>query len=65
RGYQLTFGIAYLRDFLMKYYILGESLETSVPWTQVLSLCGNVKRRVAEEYARRELPGRPFISCRV
>ncbi|MFQ5890981.1 MAG: FAD-binding oxidoreductase [Gemmatimonadota bacterium] len=65
RGYQLTFGIAYLRDFMMKHYILGESLETSVPWSQALSLCENVKRRVAEEYARRGLPGRPFVSCRV
>jgi alkyldihydroxyacetonephosphate synthase len=64
-GYQLTFGIAYLRDFIMRHYILGESLETSVPWSQALELCDNVKRRVIEEYARRGLPGKPFVSCRV
>ena len=65
RGYQLTFGIAYLRDFVMKHYILGESFETSVPWSQVLTLCAGVKRRLYEEYAARNLPGRPFVTCRV
>ncbi len=65
RGYQLTFGIAYIRDFMMKHYILGESFETSVPWSQALSLCENVKRRLEEEYARRALPGKPFVSARM
>ncbi len=65
RGYQLTFGIAYIRDFMMKHYILGESFETSVPWSQALSLCENVKRRLDEEYAKRKLPGKPFISARM
>jgi len=65
RGYQLTFGIAYIRDFVMKHWILGESFETSVPWSQAIPLCENVKRRVREEHARRGLPGAPFITCRV
>jgi alkyldihydroxyacetonephosphate synthase len=65
RGYQLTFGIAYIRDFVMKHYILGESFETSVPWSQALSLCENVKRRLATEHAARGLPGKPFVTCRV
>ena len=45
RGYQLTFSIAYIRDFLMNYYIIAESFETSVPWSQALGVCANVKRR--------------------
>jgi alkyldihydroxyacetonephosphate synthase len=65
RGYQLTYGIAYLRDFVMKHFIVAESLETSVPWSQTIALCEGVKRRVLEEYAKRGLPGRPFICCRV
>jgi alkyldihydroxyacetonephosphate synthase len=65
RGYQLTFGIAYIRDFVMKHHILGESFETSVSWTEARSLCENVKRRVADEYAARGLPGKPFVTCRV
>ncbi|HEV8356000.1 MAG TPA: FAD-linked oxidase C-terminal domain-containing protein, partial [Gemmatimonadales bacterium] len=65
RGYQLTFGIAYLRDFVMKHWILGESFETSVPWSQALGLCENVKRRLAAECAARGVPGKPFVTCRV
>lgn len=65
RGYQLTFSIAYIRDFLMKYYITAESFETSVCWTKALVLCDNVKRRLADEYRRRGLPGKPFVSARV
>ncbi len=65
RGYELTFAIAYIRDFVMSHYLLAESFETSVPWTQTLALCENVKRRVREECAARGLPGLPFISCRV
>ena len=65
RGYQLTFGIAYIRDFVMDHWILGESFETSVPWSDVLALCDNVKRRIWEEHQKRGLPGRPFVTCRV
>lgn len=65
RGYQLTFGIAYIRDFVMKHYILGESFETSVPWSQALELCENVKKRVSKECEKHGLPGKPFLTCRV
>ena len=65
RGYQLTFGIAYIRDFVMNHYILGESFETSVPWSKALSLCDNVNRRIWEEHRKRNLPGNPYISARV
>jgi alkyldihydroxyacetonephosphate synthase len=65
RGYQLTFSIAYIRDFLMNYYIIAESFETSVPWSKALALCSTVKQRLFEEYARRNLPGNPFLSARV
>jgi alkyldihydroxyacetonephosphate synthase len=65
RGYQLTFSIAYIRDFLMSYYIIAESFETSVSWSNALALCENVRRRLSEEYARRGLPGKPFLSARV
>jgi len=65
RGYELTFAIAYIRDFVMQYYLLAESFETSVVWSKTLALCENVKRRVHEEHAARGLPGVPFISCRI
>ena len=65
RGYRLTFSIAYIRDFCMSHYIIAESFETSVAWSNTLKLCDNVKRRVAEEHSRRNLPGQPFVTCRI
>jgi alkyldihydroxyacetonephosphate synthase len=65
RGYQLTYSIAYIRDFLMPYYIIAESFETSVPWSNALALCENVKRRLLDEYQKRKLPGKPFVTARV
>jgi alkyldihydroxyacetonephosphate synthase len=65
RGYQLTFSIAYIRDFMMPHHILAESFETAVPWSQAMDLCNNVKQRIWQEHEKRGLPGTPFISCRV
>ncbi len=49
----------------MNYYIIAESFETSVPWSGALALCENVKRRLRDEYKRRGLPGKPFVTARV
>jgi alkyldihydroxyacetonephosphate synthase len=65
RGYQLTFGIAYIRDFVLDHWILAESFETSVPWTQLEGLISRVKQRLLDEHAARKLPGKPFITARV
>lgn len=65
RGYQLTFAIAYIRDFMLRHWVIAESFETSVPWSDAQALCENVKQRVFQEHAKRGLPGRPFISVRV
>jgi alkyldihydroxyacetonephosphate synthase len=65
RGYQLTYSIAYIRDFLMNYYIIAESFETSCSWSDALKICENVKRVLKEEYERRGLPGKPFVTSRI
>ncbi len=65
RGYLLTFGIAYIRDFVLQHNILGESFETSVPWSQAQSLVDRVKKRIYDTHRERGLPGHPFVSCRV
>jgi alkyldihydroxyacetonephosphate synthase len=65
KGYQLTFGIAYLRDFVMKLGIVAESFETSVPWSRTLELCERVKQRIYDDYVKLGLPGRPFVTARV
>lgn len=65
RGYQLTFGIAYLRDWILNHYMIAESFETSVPWSRALELCEAVKQRIRDEHAARKLPGKAFVTCRV
>ncbi|HSK18262.1 MAG TPA: FAD-binding oxidoreductase [Longimicrobiales bacterium] len=65
RGYMLTFGIAYIRDFVLQHGIVGESFETSVPWSRAAELIERVNARVLTAHRARGLPGRPFFSCRV
>jgi alkyldihydroxyacetonephosphate synthase len=65
RGYQLTYSIAYIRDFLMNYYIIAESFETSAAWSDALAICENVKKKLYEEYRKRGLPGKPFVTSRI
>jgi alkyldihydroxyacetonephosphate synthase len=64
-GYDLTFMIAYLRDFAMTYHLLGESFETFVPWSKVSDVISATKARIRKEHSDRCLPGKPFIGCRV
>ena len=64
-GYDLTYMIAYLRDFAMTYHILGESFETFAPWSRIESLIAATKKRIISEHTSRLLPGVPFIGCRV
>jgi len=65
RGYQLTYSIAYIRDFLMNYYIIAESFETSCSWSDALKICDNVKKVLRDEYTKRGLPGKPFVTSRI
>ncbi len=65
RGYQLTFAIAYIRDFFMRFGIMAESFETSVSWSDLPTMCEAVKARVLSEHKRLGLPGKPIISWRV
>lgn len=64
-GYELTFAIAYLRDFAMTYNILAESFETFAPWSKVESIIRATKERVKDEHRLRCLPGEPFVGSRV
>lgn len=65
RGYQLTFAIAYIRDFILKHYLIAESFETSVPWTQLPDLVRRVKQRISDECTSRNIPGKPFVTARI
>ena len=64
-GYNLTFAIAYLRDFALNYNILGESFETFVPWSKLTQVVEATKHRIYSEHKVRTLPGTPFVCCRI
>ena len=65
RGYMLTYAIAYLRDFLADYYVIGETYETTVPWDRIHDVCAAVDRVARSEHARLGFPGKPFTSPRL
>jgi len=64
-GYDLTFAIAYLRDFALSHYFLAESFETFVPWSLATEMIRYTKKRIFREHKERVLPGIPLLSCRV
>lgn len=65
RGYMLTYAIAYIRDFLSTFHILGETFETSVAWTQIQPLITQVEEELKQQHQAFNLPGRPYLSYRV
>jgi alkyldihydroxyacetonephosphate synthase len=65
RGYELTFGIAYIRDLTFEHWAIAESFETSVPWSRAMELYERVHNRVIREHEARRLPGRPFFTGRI
>jgi alkyldihydroxyacetonephosphate synthase len=64
-GYDMTFAIAYIRDFAMTHGFLAESFETFVPWSKVNSLINATKDRLRKEHNKRALPGQPIVTCRI
>ncbi len=65
RGYMLTYAIAYIRDFLASYDIIGETYETTVPWDKVEDVCDAVLARAKELHEEYDLPGVPYVSPRL
>jgi len=65
RGYMLTYAIAYIRDFVAKFHIIGETFETSVPWDKITRVCDAVYQKTAEKHKELNLPGRFYVSYRI
>lgn len=65
RGYQATFAIAYIRDFLNRFGILGETFETSAPWNRVEAIVAAVEAELHERCRAAGVRGRPYLSWRV
>ncbi|MDP6701767.1 MAG: FAD-linked oxidase C-terminal domain-containing protein, partial [Candidatus Latescibacteria bacterium] len=65
RGYMLTFGIAYIRDFLNQFNFLGETFETSVPWNKIHDVTQAVQEKLLAECEANGVGGRPYLAYRV
>ena len=61
----LTFGIAYIRDFLNQFDFLGETFETSVPWSRIHDVTQAVQAELTAQCSARGVAGRPYLSYRV
>lgn len=64
-GYNLTFMIAYIRDFLFEYKIIGDTLETSVPFDKINTVIKAVEECYQREYAALGIQANPYISYRI
>ena len=65
RGYTLTFGIAYIRDFFNQFRMLGETFETSIPWDRIHPMTQAVKKSLLEQCDAAGIEGTPYLSYRV
>lgn len=64
-GYNLTFLIAYIRDFLFEFRIIGDTLETSVPYDKIKPVIAAVEECYHEAYEKLEIKAKPYISYRI
>jgi alkyldihydroxyacetonephosphate synthase len=64
-GYNLTFMIAYIRDFLFEYHIIGDTLETSVPYDKIKPVIAAVEKCYDDAYKALGIKANPYISYRI
>ena len=64
-GYNLTLAIAYIRDFFMDQNIIGETLESAVPWSDVLKVSEAVTKKLKELHKKHNLPGTFLFGSRL
>ena len=64
-GYNITMVIAYIREFFVPQGILGETLETAVPWSKVNQVKGEANKLLTELHKKYDLPGKPFFCSRI
>ena len=65
RGYMLTYAIAYIRDLLSDYYIIGETYETTAPWSKIHDVVEAAQKTALEQHRLYGMPGTPYVSPRV
>ena len=64
-GYNLTLAIAYIRDFFMDQNIIGETLESAVPWSDVIKVSEAVTKKLQKLHEKHNLPGSYLFGSRL
>ncbi len=64
-GYNITMVIAYIREFFVPQGILGETLETAVPWSKVNQVKNEANKLLTYLHKKYDLPGKPFFCSRI
>ena len=64
-GYNLTLAIAYIRDFFMDQNIIGETLESAVPWSDVIKVSEAVTTKLQDLHKKYNLPGSFLFGSRL
>ena len=65
RAYAAIFAIAYLRDFVNRLHILGETFETSVPWNKIHKVTQAVEKELNAQAEKYDVPGKPYLAFRI
>lgn len=65
RGYQMTFLIAYLRDFIMEHHWIFESFEASMSWPVVLICYHRVKKSILDDCKKLKIKYPPIVMVRL
>jgi len=64
-GYLATMVIAYIRELIFTQNILGETMETSVPWSKINKVKTEAHKLLNELHKKHNLPGKPFFTSRI
>ena len=64
-GYNITMVIAYIREFFVPQGILGETLETAVPWSKINQVKDEANKLLNQLHKKYDLPGKPFFCSRI
>ena len=64
-GYLATMVIAYIRELIFTQNILGETMETAVPWSKINQVKREGFKLVTKLHKEYKLPGKPFFTSRI
>ena len=57
--------IAYIRELIFTQNILGETMETAVPWSKINQVKEEASKLIVKLHKEHNLPGKPFFTSRI